>query len=105
VIRARAALVEARTKLVNPARGLMKASGKRLPQCAAQSVKPTLLRDPNDALAVALKPLLAAAAALTLQIRGCDRQIAGIAKLYPEVARLDQVTGVGLGDHLQSGQR
>lgn len=95
VIRARAVLVEARTKLVNSARGLMKASGRRLSKCAAQSVKPTLLGDRNDTLAPALRPLLAAAAALTVQIKESDRQIAEIAKLYSAVARLDQVTGVG----------
>jgi len=95
VIRARADLVEARTKLVNAARGLMKACGKRLPSCAAQSVGPKLLRDSDDALAPSVKPLLTAAEEMSRQIRECDRHIAEIAKLYPHVARLDQVIGVG----------
>lgn len=95
VIRARATLVETRTKLINSARGLMKASGGRLAKCSSASVKPTLLSDPNDALAPALRPLLTAAADVSRQIRACNRQIEQIAKLYPAVAHLEQVTGVG----------
>jgi len=95
VIRARAVLVEARTKLINSARGLMKASGKRLSNCSAASVRPALLRDPDDVMAPAVRPLLVAAEVLSLQIKEYDRKIDGVAKLYPAVSRLDQVTGVG----------
>ena len=47
VIRARAALVEVRTMLVNSARGLAKSYGERLPSCGTGQVRP----NPPSALA------------------------------------------------------
>lgn len=96
LIRARAALVETRTKLVNTARGLAKAAGKRLPGCAARSVKPALARALGDSLGLALRPLLAEVESISQRIGEYDRHIAELAKRrYPEVARLEQVAGVG----------
>ncbi len=43
-IRVRAGLVEARTSLVNAARGLAKAMGERLPKCDARTAKKLMQR-------------------------------------------------------------
>ena len=95
MIRARAALVETRTKLVNTVRGMVKATGKRLRKCSARSMGPAAARQIDDALAQVIKPLLASIESISGQIQQYDRQIVEVAKQYPEVARLDQVWGVG----------
>jgi transposase len=55
-IRVRAALVEARTKLVNTARGLAKSVGERLPQCDADQMGVERLAALSQPLQVELKP-------------------------------------------------
>src|SRR5947209_19052247 len=57
-IRIRAALVEARTGLVNAARGLAKAMGERLPKCDTDQMGEEKLAEVPEALAETLKPLL-----------------------------------------------
>jgi len=49
VIRARAVLVEARTMLVNAARGLTKSYGERLPSCGTGQVREQLGTQPMEA--------------------------------------------------------
>jgi transposase len=96
VVRARDALLTARTKCINAARGLVKPFGARLPTCSARSVSERLLEHAPAELRPALEPLLATIAELTAQIRRCDRQIEELAaQRYPESALLRQVTGVG----------
>lgn len=95
-IRVRATLVEARTRLINAARGLAKAAGERLPACDADHFNdqargqalPTALR-------LTLAPLIEQIVSLTEQISACDRQIDKIAQHYPETELLQQVSGVG----------
>jgi transposase len=58
VIRIRAALVEARTSLVNAARGLAKAMGERLPACDADSMGVEKLKGLPEQLQEVMKPLL-----------------------------------------------
>jgi len=96
ILRARDALVRARTGLVNHVRGAVKALGTRLPACSAETfpTKARLLLPPL--LRPALIPLLAQIARFTLQIRRYDRTLADLAReRYPETARLRQVQGVG----------
>ncbi len=96
VIRARAALVEARTMLVNSARGLVKSYGERLPKCGTQKVSEQLAGELSEVLQTALRPLLAEVESLNERIQECDQQIQEIAKQrYPEVELLKQVDGVG----------
>jgi len=96
VIRARAVLVETRTKLVNAARGLAKAMGERLPKCDASTMHRRRLETMPVELQQALAPLLEAVEELTKQIRQCDTRIERIARCdYPETALLKQVSGVG----------
>jgi transposase len=95
-VRARAALVEARTALVNSARGLAKSYGERLPRCSTARVSEELGVELSPELRVALGPLLAEVATLNERIKEYDRQIEAVAQeRYPEVERLRQVSGVG----------
>jgi len=95
-IRIRAALVEARTGLVNAARGLTKAMGERLPSCDADQMDVEKLEALSADLRETLKPLLAEVESLTEKIKECDRKIEQIARdRYPETKLLRQVSGVG----------
>jgi transposase len=96
VIRARAALVGARTALVNAARGLAKSYGERLRKCGTQQVSKNLAAGLSAELRAALEPLLAEVESLNQRIAEYDRRIEHIAtQVHPEVARLKQVKGVG----------
>jgi transposase len=96
VIRARAALVEVRTMLVNCARGLAKSYGERLPGCGTGQVRQELAGPLSEPLQNALKPMLAEVESVSQHIREYDEQIENIAKSrYPETELLRQVHGVG----------
>jgi transposase len=96
VIRARAELVSARTALVNSARGLTKSYGERLHKCGTQQVGRDLAMGLSAELREALEPLLREVESLNERIKEYDRRIEQIAKeVYPEVALLKQVKGVG----------
>lgn len=92
-IRARDALVTARTMLVNSARGLAKSMGARLPSSSTNSLHRKEL-DPTVELA--LKPLMKALEGLTSRIKECDKALGELSgKRYPQTARLQQIKGVG----------
>lgn len=96
-IRTRAALVDARTALVNAVRGLAKAFGERLPACDADQVHRESMRGHLPAtLEAELQPLLRQIALLTEEIQRSNQRIEQIAKQYPEMELLCQVHGVGL---------
>ena len=96
VIRVRATLVEARTGLVNAARGLTKALGERLPKCDAEQMSMAKATSLPVALQESLRPLLEEVASLTERIDALEAQIEQIARdEYPETALLKQVFGVG----------
>jgi transposase len=95
-IRIRAALVEARTKLVNAARGLAKAMGERLGSCDADQMETEKLGELPADLRETLQPLVEQVESLTAKIKECDRKIEQIARdRYPETQLLRQVSGVG----------
>lgn len=95
-IHVRAGLVEARTGLVNQARGLAKALGERLAKCDADSLGVECLQSLPAALQRVLQPLLEEVESLTAKIRACDEQIEQIARTeYPEAELLRQIGGVG----------
>lgn len=96
VIRVRAALLEARTALVNTARGLTKAAGERLRSCDADQMDTARLEEVPAELGEALKPLLEEIESLTKKIKECDDKIEQIADRYPETKLLRQVSGVGV---------
>jgi transposase len=96
-IRIRAALVEARTKLVNAARGLTKATGERLDSCDADQMEVEKLEALPADLQETLKPLVEQVESLTAKIKECDSKIEQIAReRYPETELLRQVHGVGI---------
>lgn len=96
VIRSRAALVEARTKLVNFARGLTKASGHRLPSCDAHGFEGRVRTAVPEALRPALFPVLDVVEKISAAIEEHDRKIEALStKRYPETRWLKQVPGVG----------
>jgi transposase len=96
VIRARAELVSARTALINAARGLAKSYGERLPKRGSQQVGRELAAQLSTALREVLEPLLRGVESLNERIREYDQRIEQIAQeVYPEVALLKQVKGVG----------
>ena len=96
VLRARDALVAARTELINATRGLVKSMGARLPKCSspsfAQKVEETVPVELRDALL----PLVRMAATLSDCIQGYDEKIEKLGReKYGHTALLRQVKGVG----------
>jgi len=96
VLRARDALVAARTELINATRGLVKSMGKRLPK----SSSPSFAQKAEEAVPVeireALLPLVRMAAALSDCIQGYDEKIEKLGReKYGHTALLRQVKGVG----------
>src|ERR1700681_493660 len=96
VIRARAELVSARTALVNAARGLVKSYGERLPKCGTYQVSRELAAALSTELRDVLEPLLKEIESLNERVKEYDERMEKIGKeVYPEVALLKQVKGVG----------
>jgi transposase len=96
VIRARAALVEARTALVNAVRGFSKTVGERLAACDTDQMGVEKMAELPAGLQKVLEPLLSQVEALTAGIQKHDREIEQIARVkYPETQLLTQVGGVG----------
>jgi len=95
-IHVRARLVEARTMLVNTARGLTKALGERLPACDADAMGVEKMEALPLELRERLRPLLEQVESLTAQIQKLDSTLEQIARTqYPETELLRQVSGVG----------
>lgn len=95
-IRARAALVEVRTKLINAVRGLVKSCGERLPAKDAGQVRSVLADALPSAIRESIVPVLDEVDTLTKRITEYDRRLERIAyEHYPEVKRLKAVNGVG----------
>jgi transposase len=96
VIRSRAALVQARTSLVNTARGLVKATGDRLPKVDAEALDMEDAGSLPESLRDVLRPLLETIQELTVKIKGADKDVERLARTrYPETELLMQVSGVG----------
>ncbi len=95
-LRARDTLVRARCRLINTTRGLVKATGGRLPPCSTAAFARRVAEHVPEDLQAAVAPLIATIDTIDAQIRTYDRQIDGIArKHYPHTAVLQQITGVG----------
>ena len=95
-IRVRANLVEARTMLINAARGFTKAQGERLPACDAAALGVSQLETLPEVLSEGLCPLLEQVESLTEKIHELDLKLEQISRTrYPETALLRQVSGVG----------
>jgi transposase len=95
-IRARNALVAARTVLINHVRGSVKSVGGRIPICDAHSFHRKARLHVPECLQVALDPLLNAIENLTEGIKRSDKLVLDtIQTRYPEARLLQQVAGVG----------
>jgi len=96
ILRARDALVSARTSLINTCRGLVKSWGSRLPSCSADAFAKVVPGSVPEELEMAVMPLVKQIGDLTQRIKAYDRRLAEISsREYPETAILTQVTGVG----------
>ncbi len=96
LLRSRDALVRARTALVNHVRGVVKLSGSRLPTCSTHSFASKVGEFIPEELRPALEPVLETLAEMTRRIRAYDKRIEELAaESYPEMAPLQQVSGVG----------
>jgi transposase len=96
LLRARDALVAARTKLINTTRGLAKSMGTRLPKCSSVSFSHQVTAALPAEVRDALLPLVRLAAALSDDIKAYDQRIEELAsKKYEHTKLLRQVKGVG----------
>jgi transposase len=95
VIRARDAILRARTLLINSARGIAKGFGVRLPKSITGTFGQRAVDALPEFLRKALTGLLAQIDALSREIAGYDQQIGVLASQHPELARLESIPGVG----------
>jgi transposase len=96
VIRVRAQLVNARTLLINTARGLVKSLGSRLPECSADGFAERCQQQLPAELFEVLLPLVHQIGTMTEQIKTYDAKIRHLAdQHYPETRGLRTVPGVG----------
>jgi transposase len=95
MLRARDALVSARTDLINCVRGLVKSSGSRLPKCSAESFHKKAKDMLPEVLRPALAPVLAQIGSVTTRIRKYDQAVKRLSEKYPDARLLQQVKGVG----------
>jgi len=96
MLRARDALVAARTELINATRGLVKSMGARLPKCSSPSFAQKVEEAVPAEIREALLPLVRMTAALSDSIQGYDEKIEKLAsEKYGHTTLLRQVKGVG----------
>jgi transposase len=93
----RKGLVEARTKLINTARGLVKAYGARLPECDAGAFADKVKDFIPESLQPAVQPLLNMIEHLTAEIKKMDRHVDELAdkKYRRQTGAMQQISGVG----------
>ncbi|MGI8959273.1 MAG: IS110 family transposase [Bryobacteraceae bacterium] len=96
VIRARAALVRARTLLINTARGIAKPLGYGLPKCTSKAFATTCREQLPEALKPVLLPVISQVEQLTDQINHYRKQVEAAAEAKGhEMSPLLSVPGVG----------
>lgn len=95
VIRARDAILRARTLLINSARSIAKGFGLRLPKSITATFGKRALADLPAMLRIALGELLEQIDALSRHVGSYDQQVGELAARHPEVERLTSIPGVG----------
>lgn len=94
-VQSRCALVEARTKLTNYVRGIVKSFGYRLRSCSAETFH-KLEQDVPECLQDQLAPSFGCIKVLTIKIKSLDKKIETLCEeKYPETRRFRQIRGVG----------
>jgi transposase len=97
IIKARDALVNARTKLINSVRSAVKSMGERLPAgWGTRSFAKKAMEEMPRALLVTFQPMLEVIQEITEKIVAYDKAIEHLSEnSYPETKRLRRVNGVG----------
>ncbi len=95
VIRARDAIVRARTLLINAARGIAKGFGQRLPKTVTATFGVRALTTIADPLKAALGRLLAQIDELTASIKAYDQQVADMTAAREDLRPVCSIPGVG----------
>jgi len=96
VVRARDAVVRARTGLINHVRGSVKSYGARIPGSSAEGFAAKAEEHVPEALRAGLEPVVEMIRALSRQIRFFDKQLEALCEeRYPETGVLRQIKGVG----------
>jgi transposase len=96
LLRSRDAMINARTQLINHARGLVKSLGQRLPRASSQAFPKRVVEAIPEAVQPALLPVLEIVTSLNDQIKALDRKVETLCReSYPETKLLRQVAGVG----------
>lgn len=95
IVRARDAIVRARTLLINTARGIAKGFGVRLPKTVTARFGSRALACLPDYLRTALAGILEQIDALGGRVAAYDQQVAEAAQRHPEIERLASIPGVG----------
>lgn len=97
LLRSRAALVRARTRLICHVRGAVKSVGGAITKCDTECFHTRALEQIPDELRPALLPVIEEIGNLNAQIKQLVRRAEEVAKKsYPEMELLRQVAGVGL---------
>ena len=97
MLRARDALVQVRTKLMNCVRGMVKSVGSRLPGASAECFARRVREHLPEAIRDALTPLLDQIEQTSAHIRQYDKSIEQMAKTqYGHTQRMRQIPGVGV---------
>jgi transposase len=96
MLRARDALVAARTEIINTTRGLVKSMGTRLPKCSSRSFAHKGEETVPVEVREALLPWVRLAATLSADIKEYDKKMEELGReKYGHTALLRQVKGVG----------
>lgn len=96
VLKARDALVKARTGLINHVRGTVKAFGGRISKCSAESFHRRASQELPEDLVASLEAVLEVIGGLTTTIRGYARQVEDLCTVhYPDAQRLRGINGIG----------
>jgi transposase len=96
MLRARDALVAARTELINTTRGLVKSMGTRLPTCSSPSFAKKVEEAVPAEIREALLPLIRMTTALSDCVKDYDKKIEKLgSEKYGHTELLRQVKGVG----------
>ena len=96
MLRVRRTLVNTRTACLNTARGLLRSFGYRVPGQRPERLARALTtgKVPEE-LCGLVAPLVATALELDEKVQALDGEVADVGRSFPEVARFQQVPGIG----------
>jgi transposase len=94
VVRARDALLRARTLLINHVRGSVKGIGARMPSSSGDAFYRHMAALP-EARKTALEPVMQSIKVMSAQLKRFDREIESLQSSFPETEKLKEVPGIG----------